>query len=750
MCRSLRRLVEWIGLFALVLGVGQMIPAHAAPLANTCNGASELSYPTAPNFSAIGDTIHVVIALGAGDITTGANLSLSINRVKFDLDCQASNLGINCLDDGPAISYQANLTSTCPGGFTTTSVAGDTLPNQVVFIPGAPIVIPANTPNFCRLEFDVKVEARGSNDGTPDVLEEVSGFDASTQDGVCNTVPPLAAGNTNSGSITLCPQCDDGNQCNGVETCNPATGCQPGTPITCDDNNVCTTDTCDPLVPAPGDPCVFTPGAQGDCNDNNVCTFDFCDPILGCVNQPGAQGDCNDNDVCTTDFCDPTNGCTHIPGKLNCDDSNVCTTDTCDPIAGCVNTPGALNCDDGNVCTTDTCNPKTGCVNTPGALDCDDHNKCTTDTCDPTAGCVNTPGALNCDDNSVCTTDTCDPVAGCVNTPGALNCDDSNVCTTDTCNPITGCVNTPGKLNCDDNNVCTTDTCNPTTGCVNTPGALDCDDHNKCTTDTCDPATGCVHTPGALDCDDHNKCTTDTCDPATGCVNTPGALNCDDNDPCTEDSCDPATGCQHVDNGQCNLICRTPGFWGTHADTDPAKACSQDITGAVIALAGGSISVCGECISNSNLGETLGPNDAASAEEALCVRVQGQSQRQLARQLTAAALNCIISASSSATCAQTSVIDWATCNAVCQGTSTAKTVGECIDEIDAFNNGIGTGCHDRDLPLDTIFPAGTRCTRNGQLVQGPAGSNDECNRANDSACTIIQPNESRCASDSCP
>jgi hypothetical protein len=85
---------------------------------------------------------------------------------------------------------------------------------------------------------------------------------------------------------------------------------------------------------------------------------------------------------------------------------------------------------------------------------------------------------------------------------------------------------------------------------------------------------------------------------------------------------------------------------------------------------------------------------------------QGQSQRQLARQLTAAALNCIISSGSSATCANTSVIDWATCNAVCQGTSTAKTVGECIEEIDAFNNGEGTGCHDRDLPLDTIFPNG--------------------------------------------
>jgi hypothetical protein len=48
------------------------------------------------------------------------------------------------------------------------------------------------------------------------------------------------AGNTNSGSIGVCPVCDDGNQCNGVETCDRDDGCQPGTPIVCDDNNVCT------------------------------------------------------------------------------------------------------------------------------------------------------------------------------------------------------------------------------------------------------------------------------------------------------------------------------------------------------------------------------------------------------------------------------------------------------------------------------------------------------------------------------
>jgi len=68
-----------------------------------------------------------------------------------------------------------------------------------------------------------------------------------------------------------------------------------------------------------------------------------------------------------------------------------------------------------------------------------------------------------------------------------------------------------------------------------------------------------------------------------------------------------------------------------------------------------------------------------------------------------------------------------------------------------WQNGVGTGCHDRNLPLDTIFPGGTRCTTNdGAPKQGPAGSQGECNSAKGTACTVIQPNETQCTSDGCP
>ena len=123
--------------------------------------------------------------------------------------------------------------------------------------------------------------------------------------------------------------------------------------------------------------------------------------------------DCDDDDVCTTDTCDALDGCVNTPGALDCDDDDVCTTDTCDALDGCVNTPGAWTVTT-TMCTTDTCDALDGCVNTPGALDCDDDDVCTTDTCDALDGCVNTPGALDCDDDDICTDDNCDAIEGCV------------------------------------------------------------------------------------------------------------------------------------------------------------------------------------------------------------------------------------------------------------------------------------------------------------------------------------------------
>ena len=40
--------------------------------------------------------------------------------------------------------------------------------------------------------------------------------------------------------------------------------------------------------------------------NNNVCTTDTCDPAIGCMNTPVFCNDCN---TCTDDSCDPATGC---------------------------------------------------------------------------------------------------------------------------------------------------------------------------------------------------------------------------------------------------------------------------------------------------------------------------------------------------------------------------------------------------------------------------------------------------------
>ena len=193
-------------------------------------------------------------------------------------------------------------------------------------------------------------------------------------------------------------------------------------------------------------------------------------------------------------------------------------------------------------------------------------------------------------------------------------------------------------------------------------------------------------------------------------------------------------------------ICRTKGFWAEHScpEDDGVSVCekssSQNITQQVIDAAGGSISVCGKTLTNTAL------NDAASAEEALCVKVQGVQVLQLASQLTAAALNCVISGTSTS-CAGTAIADqFNACNAACAAGRTTATVGgnsvDCIGAIDCANNG-GTF----DLASGTCGSSGFNC-HNQPLCNGndpalcfeppgPAGSTDNCNAARQNDCTIF-------------
>ena len=120
--------------------------------------------------------------------------------------------------------------------------------------------------------------------------------------------------------------------------------------------------------------CVFTPIS---CDDQDLCTEDSCDPVTGCIFTPIS---CDDGDACTDDSCDPAVGCVFTP--IACDDDSACTEDACDPATGCVFTP--IPCDDGDACTEDACDPETGCVFTP--ITCDDGDPNTEDFCDSETG----------------------------------------------------------------------------------------------------------------------------------------------------------------------------------------------------------------------------------------------------------------------------------------------------------------------------------------------------------------------------
>jgi hypothetical protein len=253
-----------------------------------------------------------------------------------------------------------------------------------------------------------------------------------------------------------------------METCNPTTGCAAGTPLTCDDNNPCTADSCNQATGCVNDPTPLNGTACDDgssCTNPDACTNGVCTgPAVVC---PG--------DACNPPACVPATGCTNLPPP-NCDDSNPCTTDSCAPATGCVHAPVSTGCCQGGV----VC---------PAADQCTATSSCSTPNT-PTTGTCAAGAALNCDDNNPCTTDSCDPASGCSHTPttgGA--CDDSNACTTgDTCNNGT-CTGTP--LQCSDNNVCNgIETCDPATGCVaGTPP--NCNNNDVCATNSCDPVLGC-------------------------------------------------------------------------------------------------------------------------------------------------------------------------------------------------------------------------------------------------------------------
>jgi RHS repeat-associated protein len=275
-----------------------------------------------------------------------------------------------------------------------------------------------------------------------------------TATGACsNPVKPDGSGCNDGNGCTQVDQCQAGlcvgssavvcvaqDQCHDVGTCDPTSGScsNPAKPdgTTCSDGTVCTAgDSCQ------GGACAA--GTAVSLDDNNPCTTDSCDSVSGVVHAVVAAGtSCADSTACNgAEVCDGAGQCQ--PGTpLTIDDGNSCTADACDAILGVTHLPVAAGtgCADGDACNgIETCNGSGQCAQS-GATPVDDLNPCTVDACDPTAGVTHAPVAagLSCSDGQICNgEERCDAVGVCgIGTAPQL--DDNDPCTVDLCDPVAG------------------------------------------------------------------------------------------------------------------------------------------------------------------------------------------------------------------------------------------------------------------------------------------------------------------------
>ena len=274
----------------------------------------------------------------------------------------------------------------------------------------------------------------------------------------CGDGNPCTAGDVCSGGICQSGtplSCDDGDPCT-ADSCT-GTGCAHT--AACDDGNACTTDSCDAGTGA----CQHT-NNTGSCSDGNPCTLADACSAGACQ---GTPMNCDDGNVCTNDQCE-VGICRHYDTFLPpCDDLNPCTVNDHCSNGACTGSPRV--CNDFVQCTDGSCDPAVGCIYTPNSTDfCTDFNACTVgDRCSNGTCQSGTPN--DCDDHNVCTTDSCAPATGaCQRVNNTDPCEEGNLCTIgDLCSG--GVCQSGAALNCDDGNLCTPDHCDQGI-CTHDPG----------------------------------------------------------------------------------------------------------------------------------------------------------------------------------------------------------------------------------------------------------------------------------------
>ena len=406
--------------------------------------------------------------------------------------------------------------------------------------------------------------------------------------------------------------CNDGNLCTDKDKCDQAKGDCFGAVISCEDQNPCTLDSCDPTKGCAHDKTLSSPCDDGDaCTIKDVCNNGACGGTNVDPTKPKATGGCDDGNPCTTDLCNPAIGCQNKPDSVGgCNDDNPCTQgDTCSGgsckagtnICACTADSDCKSKEDNNFCNgTLFCDkaaaPYQCKINPATLVECStgSDGQCKVTACEPGTGqCVTTNkvNGTDCDaDGTVCTDKDACTDGKCV-IGKLVVCDDKNVCTKDSCDPKKACVYDYTADPCDaDNNLCTqNDTCK--TGVCIAGAKVACDDGQDCTADACVTTTGkCdyVAIPNKT-CEDGNNCTVgDNC-VAGKCISGPGP-NCDDNNACTKDTCDAKTGCKSVNDDTLKVDCYSAdpatkgkgtckaGVWACKAGTIDKSSCMGEVT----------------------------------------------------------------------------------------------------------------------------------------------------------------------------
>jgi hypothetical protein len=179
-----------------------------------------------------------------------------------------------------------------------------------------------------------------SNDCTSEVCDDELGCVYTQLTGPCDDGDACTDGDTcvDGACVVAGPtNCDDGNTCT-IDFCDEFAGCAylpnlnpccTGTVSICDDLDPCTNDNCDPASGS----CDYSFNTAR-CDDLDACTsLDSCTDGE-CAGTPVT---CDDRNPCTEDSCDPELGCRYRPlNDVACDDGVACTFDDVCSAGRCV------------------------------------------------------------------------------------------------------------------------------------------------------------------------------------------------------------------------------------------------------------------------------------------------------------------------------------------------------------------------------------------------------------------------------